>query len=317
MEGISVIIPTYNREKFIDEAVQSVLYQDYKGNLEILVCDDGSTDNTLNILSRYGSKIKVITKEFHDNSQGVSSTRNRGIRAATQPWICFLDSDDFFLEGHLSNMATKMSQDPGTFFIFCRILELSEENNKRTLKPWTLKIVLSSDSQNPLYRSKIIHTNGLILKKEIFQKVGFFNEFLTNDEDSDMWFRISDNFQGQFSNHYGAIYRVSHSNDQLTKKPSSESQKYMLDMLKFKLNDPNYLKNISKLKKIQLKHTFLYAFYKKDYILKYRLKQIFLFSVSPRIWGYWSKVYLLTLLKKDRAFSKIIKSDKILKKYIS
>ena len=89
MPLISVIIPTYTREKFVTKAIDSVLKQSFR-DYEIIVIDDGSTDNTREILKAYANKIKYI---YQENS-GVSSARNVGIQAARGLWISFLDSDD-------------------------------------------------------------------------------------------------------------------------------------------------------------------------------------------------------------------------------
>ena len=78
--GISVIIPVYNRELFIKEAIQSFLSQDYEGIIEVLISDDGSTDRSLIIAESFGEKVKILRKPKNCLTQGVSSTRNRGLR---------------------------------------------------------------------------------------------------------------------------------------------------------------------------------------------------------------------------------------------
>lgn len=89
-KGISIIIPTFNREAFIGEAIQSILKQEYPYKIEIIISDDGSTDNTLSIAARYGQKRKILKKPDNCLSQGASGARNRGIAAATQPFLGFL-----------------------------------------------------------------------------------------------------------------------------------------------------------------------------------------------------------------------------------
>lgn len=87
MIGISIIIPTYNREQFIREAIKSVIDQDYDGIIEIIISDDGSSDTTIKIAETFGAKVKVIRKPENCQSQGASGARNRGINASTQPYI--------------------------------------------------------------------------------------------------------------------------------------------------------------------------------------------------------------------------------------
>ena len=147
-KGISIIIPTYNREDFTKETIQSVLDQDYEGKMEIIISDDGSTDNTLNIARAFGDKVKIIEKPKDCLSQGASATRNRGIMASTQPYICFLDSDDYFLPKHLKKIVIALEKKPETGFAFCRILDVKEENKLRLFRPWTLLHVFKNDIKN-------------------------------------------------------------------------------------------------------------------------------------------------------------------------
>src|SRR3972149_7654217 len=88
---ISVIIPTYNRANFLTEAINSVLSQTYR-NFELIVVNDGSQDNTEEILKKYVGKIKY----FYQENNGVSSARNKGIDNSEGEFLCFLVSDDFW-----------------------------------------------------------------------------------------------------------------------------------------------------------------------------------------------------------------------------
>lgn len=99
MKKISVIIPTYNRAQLVCDAINSVLEQDVKGcKLEIIVVDDGSTDETFQMVSTFGEKVKYI----YQTNKGVGAARNRGIKEATGEWLAFLDSDDRWLPDKLS-----------------------------------------------------------------------------------------------------------------------------------------------------------------------------------------------------------------------
>lgn len=97
MPKISVIIPTYNRAPFVTEAIDSVLAQTFR-DYELIVVDDGSTDNTKDVLLPYGERIRYI---YQPNS-GVGAARNAGIRCAVGEWLAFLDSDDLWLPEYLS-----------------------------------------------------------------------------------------------------------------------------------------------------------------------------------------------------------------------
>ena len=246
-KGISVIIPTYNSESLIKEAIQSVINQEYKDKVEIIVSDDGSSDNTLSIVEEFKEQIKIVKKPKDCTTQGVSGTRNRGIKASTQPFICFLDSDDFFLPEHFEKMICAFEKEKRLGFVFCRVLEEKEENDSKLLRPWTRKYVLKNDIKNPVVsRSKIVHTNSFMLRREVFDHVGYFNESYSNGEDGDQWMRISEKFKGTFSDHFGAAYRTNHGINQLTKNPGDQINRCALLIFEeakkryydLKLNDP-------------------------------------------------------------------------------
>ena len=219
-KGISVVIPTYNRAQLIKESIQSVLDQKYDGHLEIIISDDGSTDNTMEVLEAFGNKIILVRKSVPDNKQkhGAASARNRGIRASTQPFLCFLDSDDLFLSGHLESMISNLENDDEIGFAFCRSLEFKVENNKKLFRPWTRDHILRNDVKNLVVsRSKINNTNSFIFRRSVFDKVGLFNENYSNGEDGDLWMRISEQFKGKFVDQFGTAYRTDHGAGQLTK----------------------------------------------------------------------------------------------------
>jgi glycosyltransferase involved in cell wall biosynthesis len=97
---ISAVIPTYNREKTLARAIDSVLAQEYPAS-EIIVVDDGSQDNTPQVVDRYGEKIRYV----YQTNAGISAARNRCVHEARYEWVAFLDSDDYWLLPHLKNMA--------------------------------------------------------------------------------------------------------------------------------------------------------------------------------------------------------------------
>lgn len=237
MLGVSVIIPVYNREKYINEAIQSVLDQDFDGNLEIIVSDDGSTDKTIEISESFGSPVHVLHKPLDCMNQGVSGARNRGILAATRPYICFLDSDDYYLPGHLQRMMEHLETNPGIGFAISRMYELKECDNKRHLLPWTAPKVTENDLRYlVLLRSRIVHTNVIIVRREIFTTVGLFNENYRNGEDGDMWMRISEVSKGVFLDHFGAAYRTDHGSGQLTSNAEKDIRNCSLQIFSAALN---------------------------------------------------------------------------------
>ncbi|MGO9687474.1 MAG: glycosyltransferase family 2 protein, partial [Syntrophobacteraceae bacterium] len=104
---VSVVIPTYNRERFVDKAINSVLSQSFN-DYEIIVVDDGSTDETPRVLASYKDRVKYI----YQKNSGVSSARNAGIREARGEWVAFLDSDDKWKTDYLLTQIGQISKFP-------------------------------------------------------------------------------------------------------------------------------------------------------------------------------------------------------------
>jgi len=121
---ISCIIPTYNRAHLVCDAIDSALAQTYPCH-EIIVVDDGSTDNTQQVLAeRYGKKIRYIWQE----NQGVSAARNRGIEAATGEWLAFLDSDDIWLRQKLEFQISAVVQFPSARAVYADDGQMNTDN---------------------------------------------------------------------------------------------------------------------------------------------------------------------------------------------
>jgi len=199
MAKISIIIPTYNYAQYICEAIESVLNQTYK-DFEIIVVDDGSTDNTKEVIKPYLNKIKYI---YQQNS-GPSSARNRGIKEAKGEYIAFLDADDIWLPQKLELQIKFMEKEKEVGLIFSDMILFNEKGiiknsflkeklffNKLSIKPLSsTEKVIYDNVFNALLQENFIPTNTVIVKKECFNKVGFFDETLFSVEDRDMWLRI-------------------------------------------------------------------------------------------------------------------------------
>ena len=302
-KGISVIIPTYNRERYVADAIQSVLNQNYEGPLEIIVSDDGSTDNTINIVQTFKSSVTLVCKPSDCKTQGAASTRTRGIKSSTQSLICFLDSDDFYLPGHLNRIAAIFEKEPYFGFAFCRILEVREENDVLLFKPWTSHYILKNDIKNPVIsRNKIVHTNSFMFRREVFDNVGYFNENYTNGEDGDLWMRISEKYKGKFVDHFGAAYRSQHGNEQLTK--NSNNRITNCSLLIFKEAKKRYYKlNLNDKKRIfKIKYTLIWLKYRKQNINLFLFKYLVLICQYPT--GFFQKILQKYLEKKENKHQK-------------
>jgi glycosyltransferase involved in cell wall biosynthesis len=137
---VSVIIPTYNRAHYLGEAIESILNQDIRDcRTEIIVVDDGSTDNTKEVLEKFGNSVRYI---YQDN-RGAGSARNRGIHEATGEWVSFLDSDDRWLPDKLTLQFRVLDAIPGYNAIHSEFVIFNETG---TLTNKGLKFWLSEPS---------------------------------------------------------------------------------------------------------------------------------------------------------------------------
>lgn len=224
---VSIIIPTYNRENYILDCIHSVLNQKCDAELEIIIVDDGSTDNTLEKLNSFKDKIVLSKKSSDSNEQGASYARNRGISLATGDYITFLDSDDYYLPGHINRMLEEFESNQNFGYLFCRSKkEIFRDNSTKIVIDWTRKRLTELDKKyHVLSRAYCINTNVIFIKSEILKEIGFFNTQLSNGEDTEMWMKISEKYEGKFIDHYGAVYRSGHEYDQLTNIEISKKRK--------------------------------------------------------------------------------------------
>jgi glycosyltransferase involved in cell wall biosynthesis len=180
---VTVIIPTYNRDWIVKEAIDSVLEQDFN-DYELIVVDDGSDDNTPAILRAYGNKITVLQQP----NKGVSAARNRGIAAASGRLIAFLDSDDLWLPRKLSAQVKFFKDHPDA------VINQTQERWIRSGVPLNPKKRHHKFSGMIFERSLalcLVSPSAVMIKKSLFGTVGIFDEHLPACEDYDLWLRIS------------------------------------------------------------------------------------------------------------------------------
>lgn len=192
MPKVSVIIPTYNRAKLVSDAIDSVLKQTYK-DYEIIVVDDGSTDNTRESISKYHEHIIYLRQP----NQGPGAARNNGIKRSTGEFIAFLDSDDLWLPERLKMGVAMLETNKDVGLVYSNSYRLVDgKRMERTYfdnyKPYGGFVF------KQLYFQDFIPTTSVILRKECFTKLGLFDGGLPLCEDYDMWLRISSCFQLEY-----------------------------------------------------------------------------------------------------------------------
>ena len=192
MTEVSVIIPTYNREKFISECVQSVLAQTLPAR-EIIIVDDGSTDATYNILCDLGfnslSTKKTVLRYFFQQNRGVSSARNLGIKEARSEFIALLDSDDLWLKSKLDRQVSAFQNDTQSSRL-CHTDEIWIRNGVRVNQHKKHKKHGGNVFQSCL-KLCCISPSSAMMHRSVFADFGFFDEDLPACEDYDFWLRYS------------------------------------------------------------------------------------------------------------------------------
>lgn len=233
---VSVIIPSFNRKNKVLEAIKSVLDQDVD-NVEIIVIDDGSIDGTFEYLESLSLPIKVIRQK----NGGVSNARNTGIDAALGLYIAFLDSDDLWLPGKLKAQLEYFDKNPNIFVTYTdQYLNIDGKNLDKTR------------FQRDLPKNKMpfpafvdytpIHTSTVMLKRDVFDKVGKFNEHLAVHEDVELWNRLSDNYEFGYIEKPLGVYRWESNAEHITSNKNQnkfiENGRYYLELYKKNKNRP-------------------------------------------------------------------------------
>jgi len=188
-ELVSVVIPTYNYAHFLCNAVDSVLAQTYR-NIEIIVVDDGSSDNTSEIAKGYGARINYI----YQANRGLSAARNAGIRVAGGEFIAFLDADDMWMPDKIMKQVQVLKDHGAVGAVGSNLYQVDE--NLRDLAVVKNKNYAPEKFSRELLFFNIVGGGGssILLRKECFRVAGLFDEELRAAEDWDMWLRISKKF---------------------------------------------------------------------------------------------------------------------------
>jgi glycosyltransferase involved in cell wall biosynthesis len=188
---VSTIIPTYNRAHVICEAVESVLAQTYP-NIEIIIVDDGSKDDTLERLKCYGNKISVVSQ----SNAGPAAARNRGIAAARGDLIAFLDSDDIWLPSKIERQVTLLHRaGPSVPCCLCNILMKWNSGDRASFDLARLKpsaeegVWLNPD--DVLATRFVLFNQGIMIRREVLEKIGVFDESIRYLEDVEFPLRLS------------------------------------------------------------------------------------------------------------------------------
>lgn len=183
---VSVIIPTYNRATTLEDAIESALNQTFR-NFELLIVDDGSTDHTTQLVEKYHSTAKYLLQ----TNKGVAAARNTGIQNSQGKLICFLDSDDRWAKNKLELQVELMTSNPRIKICYTDEtwirggVRVNQKKYHQKYSGWIYQRCL------PLC---IISCSSAMIHRDVFDRVGLFDESMIVCEDYDLWLRISRRF---------------------------------------------------------------------------------------------------------------------------
>ena len=207
MTDISVIVPTYNSSLFISKTLKSIINQTLKP-YEVIIIDDGSTDNTKEkILSIISQNKNINIKLISGLHAGPGSARNIGIKSAKSKWIAFLDSDDLWFKEKLK-IVSKSIKENVDYTFFC--------HNEKTFQFGKPAIVLDySKKYNPkkklskqLYKNNLFSTSAVVCLRDDLIKVGGFDENLSSAQDYDLWLKMSQHIKPFFIKKVLGVYTI-------------------------------------------------------------------------------------------------------------
>ncbi len=202
---ISIVVPVYNKAKYLSKCIDSIINQAYK-YFEIILVDDGSTDNSGKICDTYSDKYPNI-KVFHKQNSGVSAARNYGIERAAYDYIAFLDSDDYWDQGFLSEIVMLISKYPdcgmfSTGFYYVRKDKIISNNN----------ILIGDYIVDNYFKHSLEHTfvnsSNVVIKSEILKQIGMFPVGMIDAEDLYTWAKAASVCKCAYSNKKLSYYNL-------------------------------------------------------------------------------------------------------------
>jgi len=188
---VSIIIPVYNLEAFIGDALDSIAAQTYK-NFQVLIVDDGSTDGTQKVIERYlmDSRFRYI---YQDHS-GPGAARNNALRQATGSLIAFLDGDDLWLNDKLEKQVAVFMADSSIEISATNCSHIREDGSYMGREEYVdYPFELLKDPKKAMFQKNLILSISVMIRKELYDKFGGFDESISYGEDYDLWLRFLQN----------------------------------------------------------------------------------------------------------------------------
>ena len=219
---VAVIIPSFNRSGVLPEAIDSVISQTFS-DLEIVVVDDGSTDDTALMLhDRFGGEARL--RCLRQDNRGPAAARNLGIRHSSSDLVAFLDSDDLWMPEKLRLQVDKLDASPEAALCFCdRVLDARDLSGSRFLGAGFRG---DTSLRGMLEKSFPLSTPSVVIRRSVLERVGLFDESLAHVEDWDLWIRVLAEYPITYVDRPLTVVR--RQRDSLSGQPALEKWRCML-----------------------------------------------------------------------------------------
>lgn len=215
---ITVVIPCYNQAHYLVESIQCVLDQTLK-EFEIIVVDDGSTDDTTQVVARFGGVVRCVRQE----NKGLAAARNAGIQAARGEFVGFLDADDLWLPNFLQVLTPILEHEQYLGAVYCGSQFIDSRGYPL---PQTITRTYPADQlHNVLTGGDFFPAHSVLVRRSVFQEAGLFDESLNASEDWDLWLRISARYRFAGVPNILALYRMHGNNMSRDLERMLESQR--------------------------------------------------------------------------------------------
>lgn len=199
---VTVVIPTFNSARYLRETIDSVLAQTFT-DLEVVVVDGGSTDDTARIIQEYGERLRFV----YEPSPIPNHSRNMGVRAARGEYVAFLDGDDKWLLEKLEKQVALAKSKPHVGLFYAGIL-LFESDTGAVIGHSDFRWFQRGRVLRELYKWQFVPSPTPLIRRCVFDQVGLFDETNPSADDWEMWLRIASRYEFDYVPEYLALYRV-------------------------------------------------------------------------------------------------------------
>lgn len=296
---ISIVVPTYNCSRFVAQAVESALAQTYSP-IEVIVVDDGSTDDTREKLEPFQSRIRYR----YQTNGGVSTARNRGIKEARGELIAFLDADDVWLPEKLMKQWESLQAQPECPLIHTDIYHLQEPAGER-IRAQDQRERLVGSCYLQLFWRNAITTSSVLVRRSCLEEVGLFDEEIrgASTEDKDLWLRIARSHPFAYIGEPLVVYRLHETNGTGQQCKMAEDEHFVLAKALKSDPDLQFTLGRNRVRRWMSDLAFQAGYGNIDRGDLRRARKYFRAAIaqgpmSPRNWAFWASTFIPQALRR-------------------